>query len=218
MNGDRRVARGHGGEVHRRRGDGGLRRARRCTRTTRCVPVARRSRCGTRCRSLASQARIGVNTGEVVTGTEERLATGDAVNVAARLEQAAAPGEVLDRRADALSSCATRSRRSRSSRSCSRARRSRCRPTVSSSLLHAPERSHRCALRRPGARARARPRELGAGALGGALRARHGRRRGRRGQVAPRGGGAGADRLLASSAAAAFPTARASPTGRWSRC
>jgi class 3 adenylate cyclase/tetratricopeptide (TPR) repeat protein len=39
--------------------------------------------------------RIGVNTGEVVTGTQERLATGDAVNVAARLEQAAAPGEVL---------------------------------------------------------------------------------------------------------------------------
>jgi class 3 adenylate cyclase/tetratricopeptide (TPR) repeat protein len=41
------------------------------------------------------QARIGVNTGEVVTGTHERLATGDAVNVAARLEQAAAPGEIL---------------------------------------------------------------------------------------------------------------------------
>jgi class 3 adenylate cyclase/tetratricopeptide (TPR) repeat protein len=39
--------------------------------------------------------RIGVNTGEVVTGTEERLATGDAVNVASRLEQAAAPGEIL---------------------------------------------------------------------------------------------------------------------------
>jgi class 3 adenylate cyclase len=44
---------------------------------------------------LDVQARIGVNTGEVVTGTEERLATGDAVNVAARLEQAAQPGEVL---------------------------------------------------------------------------------------------------------------------------
>src|SRR6266567_3507370 len=44
---------------------------------------------------LGVQARIGVNTGEVVTGTEERLATGDAVNVAARLEQAAAPGEIL---------------------------------------------------------------------------------------------------------------------------
>ena len=41
------------------------------------------------------ELRIGVNTGEVVTGTQERLATGDAVNVAARLEQAAAPGEIL---------------------------------------------------------------------------------------------------------------------------
>ena len=44
---------------------------------------------------LGIGGRIGVNTGEVVTGTEERLATGDAVNVAARFEQAAAPGEVL---------------------------------------------------------------------------------------------------------------------------
>ena len=41
------------------------------------------------------ELRIGVNTGEVVTGTEERLATGDAVNIAARLEQAAQPGEIL---------------------------------------------------------------------------------------------------------------------------
>jgi class 3 adenylate cyclase/tetratricopeptide (TPR) repeat protein len=39
--------------------------------------------------------RIGVNTGEVVTGAGDSLVTGDAVNVAARLEQAAAPGEVL---------------------------------------------------------------------------------------------------------------------------
>jgi class 3 adenylate cyclase len=45
--------------------------------------------------ALAIEGRIGVMTGEVVTGTTERLATGDAVNVAARLEQAAAPGEVL---------------------------------------------------------------------------------------------------------------------------
>jgi class 3 adenylate cyclase len=44
---------------------------------------------------LGLNGRIGVTTGEVVTGTVERLATGDAVNVAARLEQAAAPGEVL---------------------------------------------------------------------------------------------------------------------------
>jgi class 3 adenylate cyclase len=44
---------------------------------------------------LGISGRIGVNTGEVVTGTEERLATGDAVNVAARLEHEAQPGEVL---------------------------------------------------------------------------------------------------------------------------
>jgi len=44
---------------------------------------------------LGVAGRIGVNTGEVLTGTEERLATGDAVNVAARLEQAADPGGVL---------------------------------------------------------------------------------------------------------------------------
>src|SRR5947199_2582972 len=44
---------------------------------------------------LGVDARIGLNTGEVVVGTSERLATGDAVNVAARLEQAAGAGEVL---------------------------------------------------------------------------------------------------------------------------
>jgi class 3 adenylate cyclase/tetratricopeptide (TPR) repeat protein len=43
---------------------------------------------------LGLEGRIGVMTGEVVTGTEVWLA-GDAVNVAARLEQAARPGEVL---------------------------------------------------------------------------------------------------------------------------
>jgi class 3 adenylate cyclase/tetratricopeptide (TPR) repeat protein len=44
------------------------------------------------------ETRTGVNTGEVVTGevaSGQRLATGDAVNVAARLEQAAQPGEIL---------------------------------------------------------------------------------------------------------------------------
>lgn len=42
--------------------------------------------------------RIGVNTGEVVVGTPREgssFVTGDAVNVAARLEQAAEPGEIL---------------------------------------------------------------------------------------------------------------------------
>ena len=44
---------------------------------------------------VSLRLRTGVNTGEVVTGTQERLVTGDAVNVAARLEQAAEPGEIL---------------------------------------------------------------------------------------------------------------------------
>jgi class 3 adenylate cyclase len=69
------------------------------------VPVAQKDDALRACRAavrmrealleLGIAGRIGVNTGEVVTGTEERLATGDAVNVAARLEQAAQPGEVL---------------------------------------------------------------------------------------------------------------------------
>jgi class 3 adenylate cyclase/tetratricopeptide (TPR) repeat protein len=45
--------------------------------------------------ALGLQARIGVNTGEVVAGSGDALVTGDAVNVAARLEQAASPGEIL---------------------------------------------------------------------------------------------------------------------------
>ena len=47
---------------------------------------------------IGIQIRIGVNTGEVVAGdpsSGQRLVTGDAVNVAARLEQAASPGEIV---------------------------------------------------------------------------------------------------------------------------
>jgi class 3 adenylate cyclase len=44
---------------------------------------------------LGLEARIGVNTGEVVAGEDDTLVTGDAVNVAARLEQSAASGDVL---------------------------------------------------------------------------------------------------------------------------
>jgi class 3 adenylate cyclase/tetratricopeptide (TPR) repeat protein len=49
-------------------------------------------------RGVRIQLRTGVNTGEVVTGDAEAgqfLVTGDAVNVAARLEQAAEPGEIV---------------------------------------------------------------------------------------------------------------------------
>ncbi|MFN2469605.1 MAG: AAA family ATPase, partial [Gaiellaceae bacterium] len=45
--------------------------------------------------ALGLQARIGVNTGDVITAAGDTLVTGDAVNVAARLEQAAPPGDIL---------------------------------------------------------------------------------------------------------------------------
>ncbi len=45
--------------------------------------------------ALGLDVRLGLNTGEVVAGEGDALVTGDAVNVAARLEQAAAPGQVL---------------------------------------------------------------------------------------------------------------------------
>jgi class 3 adenylate cyclase len=69
-----------------------------------CAGSAMRERLGTlnaeleRDFGVRLETRIGVNTGEVVTGeaaSGERLATGDAVNVAARLQQAAAPGDIL---------------------------------------------------------------------------------------------------------------------------
>ena len=41
------------------------------------------------------RVRIGLNTGLVLTGDARNLAMGDAVNVAARLEQAAQPGEIV---------------------------------------------------------------------------------------------------------------------------
>ena len=49
-------------------------------------------------RGIAIRVRTGVNTGEVVAGDptdRQTLITGDAVNTAARLEQTAAPGEIV---------------------------------------------------------------------------------------------------------------------------
>jgi class 3 adenylate cyclase/tetratricopeptide (TPR) repeat protein len=49
----------------------------------------------TRDHDATVQLRTGVNTGEAVTAIDDWLAVGDAVNIAARLEQAATPGEIL---------------------------------------------------------------------------------------------------------------------------
>ncbi|RPH33257.1 MAG: guanylate cyclase, partial [Chloroflexi bacterium] len=45
--------------------------------------------------SQGLNVRIGISTGEVVAASGETLVTGDAVNVAARLEQTARPDEIL---------------------------------------------------------------------------------------------------------------------------
>ena len=46
---------------------------------------------------LGLEARVGIESGEVVTedGAESTFATGEAVNLAARLQQEAGPGEIL---------------------------------------------------------------------------------------------------------------------------
>ena len=68
---------------------------------TRCERCARRPRSASGCPRSQRRSgwrcafRTGVNTGLVLVGEGENLAIGDAVNVAARLEQAAAPGEIV---------------------------------------------------------------------------------------------------------------------------
>ena len=165
---------------------------------------------------LGIEGRIGVNTGEVVAGTEERLATGDAVNVAARLEQAAEPGEVLIGEAtlalvrgavvvEAVEPLALKGK---------------AEPVPAFRLLAVPgppERSHASRFVGRAQELAGASAGVGPGADAVVLRAGdRGRRRGRR-QVAPGRGGARAASRPASSAAAAFPTARGSPTGRSSR-
>ena len=91
---------------------------------------------------LGVEARLGVNTGEVVTSGHGTLVTGDAVNVAARLQQAAAPGEILvGAETLALARCRGRGGGARAARAegegASRWRRSGC-----SAVGEAPERSH----------------------------------------------------------------------------
>ncbi len=152
--GRRRTPRRPRGEVHRRRGRGGLRDPAGCTRTMRCARFAPQSRCGSasrrsneeleRDRGVDLAVRIGVTTGEVARRRPvERPAprSGDTMNTAARLQPAAAPGEILIGDADLPSRPGRRASPSRSSRSRSRARPNRCRRTGCSRS----HRSRRCA-------------------------------------------------------------------------
>ena len=104
-------------------------------------------------RGVTLASRIGVNTGEVVAGDPaagQMLVTGDAVNTAARLEQAAAPGEILIG-AETFDSPVTRSGRSRPIRSRPRARTSRSPRTASRTSRPAPPATNGDSTRRSSA-------------------------------------------------------------------
>ena len=169
--------------------------------------------------ALGLQARIGVNTGEVVAGEGDALVTGDAVNVAARLEQAADAGRGADRRTRRSGSCATPSRSS----PCGSTRRAR------------PSRSRRSACVDVDLEAAAIARRLDTPLVGRARRARaaaagvrahraraalpplHRARRRRRRQVAARRRVPRPASTRTSSPGAASTTARGSRSGRSSR-
>ena len=99
----RRATRRHDRGLPRRRRDGrvrhpGLARGRRAARRPRGARHARGSREVGTPRGVQLQVRIGLNTGEATTGSRTdggSFTTSDAVNVAARLEQAAPAGEIL---------------------------------------------------------------------------------------------------------------------------
>ena len=93
---------GHAGRARGRRAARGARG--RMRSSARLDRAERASSSATGACSL--RLRTGVNTGEVVVGGEDGDLIGDPVNVAARLEQAAADGEVLVG-ADTSGWCAT---------------------------------------------------------------------------------------------------------------
>ena len=164
--------------------------------------------------------RTGVNTGEVVAGEGETFVTGDAVNVAARLEQAAAPGEILiGEETLALVRDAVRS--SRSSRS---TLKGKCEPVARVSARRG-RRDGGAFARHLDAPLVGRERELQRSRR---LRGRPCRERACHLFTLLGPAGVGKSRLVAeflaiaggrptSSAAAACPTARGSPSGRSSR-
>ena len=91
--------------LHRRRGARGVRRSRCSMTTTRCAASVRGWRSWTGPSGSAPrlglpmpvQVRVGVNTGQVAVGTamDRNIVIGAEVNIGARIQQAAEPGEVL---------------------------------------------------------------------------------------------------------------------------
>ena len=153
---------------------------------------------------------------------DQRLVTGDAVNIAARLEQAAPHERGAHRRARPTGSSAHASRSRRSSRSTLKGKAER---VPAYRLARASTRPrHRAAPRPPARRARRASWPSSSAAFDAALE-----RPSRAGCVTVVGeAGVGKSRLVEefgqaagerprSLRAAAFPTARASRSGRWSR-
>ena len=136
--------------------------------------------------AVALSFRTGVNTGEVVAGEGETLVTGDAVNVAARLEQAAAPGEILiGAETLALVRDAVDGRARRAARAEGQARAGAGVPARGRGRDGGRvQRGTRRAARRARARAAAAPRGLRGRRLGARVPPVHAARAGRRRQVA----------------------------------
>ena len=86
----------HRPEVRRRRRDGGVRRPVRARGRPRAGGPRRARRSSTASATLGLEVRIGIETGEILSDeTETTFATGLAINAAARLQQAAQPGEIM---------------------------------------------------------------------------------------------------------------------------
>ena len=133
------------------------------------------------------QIRIGINSGEVVTGDgSATLVTGDAVNTAKRLEEAAGADEILIGARDAPARRECRPSSSRPSPSPQRESASRSRPGGCSGRSPARRRSRAGSTRRSSAHERARvpARRARRGHRRRRMPARHGLRRRRDRQVA----------------------------------